>query len=193
MTGHEQVARPVLSSRRRPRVRVRRVRGDERPGVPFSSTASTKVALSAGISRSPFTMAKAMRCVKETFAPLERASDSLSAARLISSRRAGTVRTLVAVGRRDWPPCWRRCARRRRAAVSPRRRCSRLASTVGARGRATSRRRHRGALIVGEELAPTLGDRVGIGQESVVHVVDQPRVGPKRALCSSETTMIRGA
>jgi hypothetical protein len=36
--------------------------------------------------------------VKDTFAPLERASVSLSAERLTSSKRAETVRTLVAVG-----------------------------------------------------------------------------------------------
>ena len=36
--------------------------------------------------------------MKEAFAPEVRASHSLSVARLISSRRAGTVRTLVAVG-----------------------------------------------------------------------------------------------
>ncbi len=39
-----------------------------------------------------------MKCVNDTFAPLERASVSLSAARLISSKRAATLRTLVAVG-----------------------------------------------------------------------------------------------
>ncbi len=39
-----------------------------------------------------------MTWVKETFAPLERESDSLMAVRLISSKRAGTVRMLVAVG-----------------------------------------------------------------------------------------------
>ena len=66
--------------------------------MPFASTASTKVALSAGIWISPLTMAKAMKCVKETLAPLERDRDSLSAARLISNSRADTVRTLVAVG-----------------------------------------------------------------------------------------------
>ena len=39
-----------------------------------------------------------MTWVKETLAPLERASDSFNAARLISRSRAATVRTLVAVG-----------------------------------------------------------------------------------------------
>ena len=44
------------------------------------------------------TVAKAMKWVTETFAPLERASDSFMAPRLISRSRADTVRTLVAVG-----------------------------------------------------------------------------------------------
>ena len=35
--------------------------------------------------------------------------------------------------------------------------------------------------VVGEELPPALADRVGIGQEAVVHVVDQPGVGAERA------------
>ena len=43
-------------------------------------------------------MANAMRWVKETLAPVVRDNDSLSAVRLISSRRADTERTLVAVG-----------------------------------------------------------------------------------------------
>ena len=43
-------------------------------------------------------MAKAIRWVKETLAPVVRARDSFKAARLISSSRAATVRTLVAVG-----------------------------------------------------------------------------------------------
>jgi hypothetical protein len=43
-------------------------------------------------------MAKAMKWVKETLAPLDRANDSFRAVRLISKSRADTVRTLVAVG-----------------------------------------------------------------------------------------------
>ena len=43
-------------------------------------------------------MAKAMKWVKDTLAPLARASDSLRAIRLISYNLADTVRTLVAVG-----------------------------------------------------------------------------------------------
>ena len=39
-----------------------------------------------------------MRCVNETLAPVVLESDSLSAVRLISRRRADTERTLVAVG-----------------------------------------------------------------------------------------------
>ena len=39
-----------------------------------------------------------MKCVKDTLAPLERDNDSFNATRLISSNRAETVRTLVAVG-----------------------------------------------------------------------------------------------
>ena len=68
------------------------------PGVPFLSTAWTKDAFIAGTCARPLTMAKAMKWVKETLAPLERDSDSLSAARLISKSLADTVRTLVAVG-----------------------------------------------------------------------------------------------
>ena len=39
--------------------------------------------------------------------------------------------------------------------------------------------RDRGGAVVGEELPPALADRVGIGQETVVHVVDEPGVGPE--------------
>src|SRR5487761_2083316 len=68
------------------------------PGVPFASTASTNVEFIDATAPRPLTTAYAMKWVKETLAPLERARDSLSAARLISSRRAEIVRTLVAVG-----------------------------------------------------------------------------------------------
>src|SRR5664280_24542 len=68
------------------------------PGVPFLSTASTKEALSEGISARPFTIAYAMKWVKETLAPLERDNDSFSPARFISRSRDDTLRTLVAVG-----------------------------------------------------------------------------------------------
>ena len=44
------------------------------------------------------TIANAMRCVNETFAPVVRESDSFRAVRLISRSRAETERTLVAVG-----------------------------------------------------------------------------------------------
>src|ERR1035437_5925274 len=70
------------------------------PGVPLASTASTNVAFIEVISWRPLMMAKAMRWVKDTLAPVVRPSDSFSEARLISSRRAATVRTLVAVGTR---------------------------------------------------------------------------------------------
>jgi len=59
---------------------------------------STNVAFIDGIAPMPLMMAKAMRWVKETLAPVVRASDSFKDARLISSNRAATVRTLVAVG-----------------------------------------------------------------------------------------------
>jgi hypothetical protein len=73
-------------------------RHEQIAGVPFASTASTKEEFSDGIAFNPFTMANAMKWVKETFAPLDRAKVSLSAERLISSNRAETLRTLVAVG-----------------------------------------------------------------------------------------------
>ena len=43
-----------------------------------------------------------------------------------------------------------------------------------------------GGPVVGEELPPALADRVGIGQETVVHVVDQPGIGAERAPCIAE-------
>ena len=45
------------------------------------------------------------------------------------------------------------------------------------------RRRYRRCLwlVVSEELSPALGDRGGVGQEPLVHVIDQPGVGSERA------------
>ena len=43
-----------------------------------------------------------------------------------------------------------------------------------------------GGPVVGEELPPALADRVGIGQEAVVHVVDQPCVRAERAARATE-------
>ena len=48
---------------------------------------------------------------------------------------------------------------------------------AGGRGR---RRRRAGRAVVGEELAPRGGDRRGVVQEPVVHVLDQPGVGTER-------------
>ena len=45
---------------------------------------------------------------------------------------------------------------------------------------------NRGGPVVGEELPPAVADRVGIGQEAVVHVVDQPGIGAERASCTAE-------
>ncbi len=73
------------------------------------------------------------------------------------------------------------------------RRRSRGGDRRGSGGPRRSRRRRRGGrdrlgrgrdrtgLVVGEKLAPALRDRVGVGQEAVVHVVDQPCVRPERA------------
>ena len=77
-----------------------------------------------------------------------------------------------------------RCGGRRRHAGSAR--------SIGTgnrpvgRGRLTLGDGNRRRPIVGEELAPALADRVRIGQEAVVHVVDQPRIGAKRATCAAE-------
>ena len=60
-----------------------------------------------------------------------------------------------------------------------------FAATTGARRRRCRYRWQRRTLVVGEELSPTLGDRIRIGEKSVVHVVNQPRVGPKRAMCGA--------
>ena len=46
--------------------------------------------------------------------------------------------------------------------------------------------RHGGGPVVGEELPPALADRARIGEETVVHVVDQPRVGPEGASRTTE-------
>ncbi len=48
------------------------------------------------------------------------------------------------------------------------------------------RRGDRSGPVVGEELPPAVADRVGIGQEAVVHVVDQPGVGAERAPRATE-------
>ena len=45
---------------------------------------------------------------------------------------------------------------------------------------------HRGGAVVGEELPPAVADRGRIGQETVVHVVDQPGIGPERASRATE-------
>ena len=72
------------------------VADDARPFFP--STSSTNVAFSAGTSPSALTTAYPIRWVKLTFAPVVRASWLFRICRLTSSSRAGTVRTLVAVG-----------------------------------------------------------------------------------------------
>ena len=48
------------------------------------------------------------------------------------------------------------------------------------------RRRDGGGAVVGEELAPALADRVGVGEEAVVHVVDQPCIGAEGAPRATE-------
>ena len=62
------------------------------------SASATKAALRAGTSCRARTTAYPMMWVKLTLAPVVRASWLLRIRRLTSSRRAGTVRTLVAVG-----------------------------------------------------------------------------------------------
>ena len=177
MTGTRRLrvpsARCTSTARPSPTCSWRRI-----PGVPFLSTASTKEALSEGISARPFTIAYAMKCVKETLAPLERDSDSLSPARLISRSRADTLRTLVAVGTARLASIFvtMRAAAPRRGVASA------SISVTRKDGRWRWRARdggHRGALVVGEELAPTLGDRVGVREELVVHIVDEPGVRSK--------------
>ena len=148
-----------------------------------------------------------MRWVKLTLAPVVRASWLLRMSRLTSSSRAGTVRTLVAVGT---PRLASMLATIREAA--PRSGvASSFTAAIGASGAgaaaaagaAGSRRRSPGrsgrglrgldggagngaGAVVGEELAPALADRVGVGQEAVVHVVDQPCVGAERASRATE-------
>ncbi len=68
------------------------------PGLPVPSASATKAELSAGTSCRARTTAYPMTCVKLTLAPVVRASWLLRMSRLTSRRRAGTVRTLVAVG-----------------------------------------------------------------------------------------------
>ena len=48
------------------------------------------------------------------------------------------------------------------------------------------RGRDGGRAVVGEELPPAVADRVGVGQEPVVHVVDQPRIGAEGASRAAE-------
>ena len=48
------------------------------------------------------------------------------------------------------------------------------------------RRRDGSGPVVGEELPPALADRVRVGQEAVVHVVDQPGIGAERAPRTAE-------
>ena len=144
--------------------------------------------------------------VKLTLAPVVRASWLLRMSRLTSSRRAGTERTLVAVGtprlasmlatmrdaapRSDGGLLASRSAHRQgpeRAAAS--RPCGGCGGAAGGQilgtaapppsavvtwlwGREPARAGNR------RKLAPALADRVRIGQEAVVHVVDQPPLGP---------------
>ncbi len=68
------------------------------PGFPFPPPSGTKAAFSAGTSCRARTTAYPMMWVKLTFAPVVRASWLFRIRRLTSRRRAGTVRTLVAVG-----------------------------------------------------------------------------------------------
>src|ERR1700678_1059915 len=68
------------------------------PGLPVPLASSTNAALRAGTSVRARTMAYPMRWVKLTLAPVVRASWLLRICRFTSRRRAGTVRTLVAVG-----------------------------------------------------------------------------------------------
>ena len=60
------------------------------------------------------------------------------------------------------------------------------AGRAGGRRPGLWRRRNGGGPVVGEELPPALADRVGIGQEAVVHVVDQPGIGAERAPRATE-------
>ena len=68
------------------------------PGLPEPSASATKAEFSDGTSCRARTTAYPMMCVKLTLAPVVRASWLFKMSRLTSSRRAGTLRTLVAVG-----------------------------------------------------------------------------------------------
>ena len=56
------------------------------------------------------------------------------------------------------------------------------------RGRDGDRRD--GRLVVGEELAPRLADRTGIGRELLVHLLDEPRVGAESWPCRSVAVIV---
>src|SRR5580692_11362379 len=68
------------------------------PGFPVPLASGTKAELSAGTSCRARTTANPMMWVKLTLAPVVLASWLLRMSRFTSSKRAGTVRTLVAVG-----------------------------------------------------------------------------------------------
>src|SRR6202035_1461961 len=105
--------------------------------------------------------------------------------RLTSSRRAGTVRTLVAVGTVRLASMFatiREAAPRNGVASS----LSGSLTTGGAGAGAgafawAAGWGGGGGTVVGEEFAPALADRAGVGQEAVVHVVDQPCIGAEGA------------
>ena len=124
-----------------------------------------------------------MTWVNETFAPDVRARCSFIIARFISSSRAGTVRTLVAVGTARLASmllAMSSDAPRRATAPSSRVVAAALGAGAGlAAASGESGRRSRGALEVAEELAPARCDARGVSQELVVEVLDEPRVGPK--------------
>ena len=104
--------------------------------------------------------------------------------------------------RRGWPPCWRRSVdaapRSGTAAASGARavavRCRCGGGGNGGRRHGLGRRwrfdglgpgrrprggRDRGRAVVGEELPPALAHRSGVGDEALVHVVDEPGVRPE--------------
>ena len=126
------------AARRRRRARGRRARGGRRRACPCRRSTSTKVALSAGTLLERAEDREGDEVGEgDLGAARVRARCSLSVARLISRSRAGTVRTLVAVGTARLASML--------AAIAPRRPAQRDRTSV--RGGSRSRRgRRRGSV-----------------------------------------------
>src|SRR6266540_3321446 len=105
-------------------------------------------------------------CVKLTLPPRERRRWLLITTRLSASSLAGTARTLVAVGTVSEV-----CMFATTRADAPRR-----LRSWGSCRRAGLHGAVRGP-VVGEEVVPGGVDALGVGQEALVHLLDEPLVG----------------